>query len=129
MRRVATLGLSLLLGCTSVEDGAKENYAQAYSCPMERVEIRKRPDIRPSQVSIGGPPKPPADVAADPGRLAVWQRDENERAAKLDDYETVYELRGCDHQVLWVCARATSHVGGNGIACFPGDYPPGASKW
>ncbi len=40
-------------------------------------------------------PPPPEDIAADPGRLAVWNAD----AAK----STHYVARGCGQEQLYVC--------------------------
>ncbi len=121
--------LLAMAGCTSLEQGAKEHFAQEFSCPMERIEVRKRDDLQPSEVSLGGQAKPPAEVAKDPERLAVWKKDQQKYADDMNDRMTVFELRGCGHRVLYSCARAAKSNGGNGIGCFPGDYPSGATKW
>jgi hypothetical protein len=52
--------------CTPVQQVAKSAASNAWSCPEDRISVETNP--------VPAAPQPPADVAADPARLAIWQR-------------------------------------------------------
>ena len=80
------LVLVLLAGCTSLEASARSEFARENSCPEERVVVSH------------APPRPaPPDVAADPGRLAVWNDNEAKRS------RIYYVARGCGHESRYLC--------------------------
>jgi len=95
---------------------------------MSRIEVRPRPDIDGYTAAHGKPPAPPPEIARDPGRLAVWQKDQDDR--RSHDYGTVYEVRGCNHGKLYTCSRSTgaSHSSTSSL-CSGHDYPAGVSHW
>ncbi len=55
--------------CRSAEDFAVESASDAWSCPKERISIETLQVPTPQ-------PQPPPDVAADPARLAIWQKND-----------------------------------------------------
>jgi len=101
-------------GCQSLATGAKEAFAKKYSCPADRVVVRKRGDVRPSQIYLDNdwtPGTPPEEVASDPGRLSVWRRERaKSRQQRIDSYDhrfnhsiTVFEVGGCGHTAFMGC--------------------------
>ncbi|WP_437967985.1 hypothetical protein WMF04_01225 [Sorangium sp. So ce260] len=113
--------LSVMLssaGCKRLKTGAREDFAERYSCPEGRVEVLERDDVKWSTVVLGGGPReaPPAEVKDDPERLAKWNADRAEQDAEtrktLDDLD-VFQVRGCGHDELVACAHPSS---GDGMA-------------
>lgn len=102
--------------CKSLEKGAREEFGEKFSCPDDRVSVRARSDLEPAEVLNGnqGKRKPPDEVKRDPGRLAKWEKDEQERLAKQNrgysGYE-VFEVSGCDHKLLMVCHHPNTQRG------------------
>jgi hypothetical protein len=109
-------------------DGAKEHFSQSQTCPLDRVEVRERPELKPSQFYKS--PAPPADVAADPGRLQMWRNTQAENAANHSKFESIVEARGCDKHVFYACSHPTSTSGNERWSCTEErDVPDGISKW
>jgi hypothetical protein len=125
---VALVAAATSLGCESLDDQARDEFAREFSCPMSRVEVRPRPDIDGYAAVHGAAPAPPKDIAKDPGRLAVWQKEQDDR--RSHDYGTVYEVRGCAHGKLYTCSRSVgaSHSSQSSL-CSGHDYPSGVSRW
>jgi len=122
------LALFFLCGCQSVADGAKDQFAQEHVCPLERVEARARPEVKPSQ--FARPSTPPADVAADPGRLQLWQAEREKLAANNDEWGEVVEARGCNVHVFYVCGHPTRSSDGKRWLCSMQSYVPDTiSHW
>jgi hypothetical protein len=88
------------LGCQSLEDGAKDEFVSRFSCPKSGIELRARPEIDAYTLIFGKRSAPPAEVAQDPARLAIWQKKQDDSHASWNASETVFELRGCGHEVL-----------------------------
>ncbi|MDC0684952.1 MULTISPECIES: hypothetical protein [Sorangium] len=118
-------------GCKRLKTGAREDFAERYSCPEDRVEVRERDDVKWSTVVLGDAPReaPPAEVKNDPGRLAKWHADRAEQDAEtretLDDLD-VFQVRGCGHDELVACSHPAD---GDGVAtdrvvCFQGPKRP-----
>jgi len=128
MTRTLVLGavaVVLLSGCKSKEQGVREHFAKDFTCPEKRIEVRERTDLKPSNWSKETPP--PAEIAADPERLKMWQAKRDEQRGYEDSSDTIFEARGCDHQKLYACHRHNKDP--NYIMCSSRDYPANAEKW
>jgi TPR repeat protein len=108
--RTLTLTLSLgaialvagMAGCTSYSSAARAQFAASASCPSDKVTVTSRPgDPVPPQ-------NPPPEVAADPGKLAVWRRDDEER--RQDAAATVYVAKGCGQERQYTCEHSDRHA-------------------
>jgi hypothetical protein len=118
-----------LVACQSLADGAKEQFSKDYSCPLERVESRDRRDLQPSSFLTPSPmPKPPADVAADPARLALWQQNHRQDSTGFDSVHDVEEARGCGKEAFYECYRYQKHATRVGCGSVP-QVPAGISRW
>ena len=104
----------MLGGCQSLTDGAKEEFSKSNSCPLDRVEVRARPELTSS--SFKAKSKPPADIAADPGRLKMWQEKEEASRTSSDGLGAIAEARGCGKQAFYRCYRSTKHA--SQMICF-----------
>jgi TPR repeat protein len=107
MTRFGALTLSLgvtalAIGCTSYETAARTQFAQSSSCPVEKVTVTSRPgDPVPPQ-------NPPPEIAADPGKLAIWRRDDDQR--RQDAAATIYVAKGCGQEKHYNCGRNDRHA-------------------
>ena len=135
-RQTASAALVLLLGmgvtgCKSLAKGATEEFAADFTCPADRVEVRPRTDIQPNDLRRQKPPAPPADVAADPERLALFLEQQKKKADAANRLCEVFEARGCGNQVLYCCRHASQNRGARAgqISCDKSDYPEGVAKW
>jgi hypothetical protein len=123
-----TLVLLLFSGCQSVADGAREQFSHDQVCPLDRVEARARPELKPSQ--FGARPTAPQDVAADPGRLALWQAEQAKFAANDDAWGEIVEARGCDVHVFYSSGHPTRSSDGSRWMCTVESHVPDTiSKW
>jgi hypothetical protein len=123
---VAAALCAALTACKNLNDAAREDFSQTHTCPLDRVEVRERRDLRPS--SFMTTRTPPAEVAADPGRLKMWQDEQDKQRAAANNYgDQVFEVRGCGHQTLMTCHRLSRNA--NRAFCSSKDYPPGVVKW
>jgi hypothetical protein len=124
IRMSAVLLFTALLastGCTSLETGAREEFSKEFSCPADRVEVTPRPDLKSFEVIFGPRSAPPSDIAADPGRLEVWRKRQDELEGNWNRGGTVFQVRGCSHDVIYACSRAQTHANtSNGIICSTG---------
>jgi hypothetical protein len=95
-RRAGHLALLLALaGCAGApgapsEHTARAQFAQQTYCPEDRVTAH-------AVVS-----DPPADIAADPERLALWQDAAEERAKKQLEWHV--RVEGCGERASFVCS-------------------------
>jgi hypothetical protein len=115
-------------GCTSDAELARQSYVRGAFCPPERVRAFELPELAlfiddARATTPWQEPVPPAGVAADPARLALWQRTrdadhgawaarEARAAAVTQPASNVQELVGCDGAQLWTCGR-----GRHGVSC------------
>lgn len=109
-----TLTMMFGLGsCKPLATGAQEHFAKEFSCPLNRVEVTKRSDLRISNYFPKLPTgEPPSEVAADPERLAKWIVDQASHSlGAIDENMDVYRVVGCDHEVIMGCAHPQSHDG------------------
>lgn len=126
MRHVVVL--VVFCGCQSVGDGAKEQFSKDNTCPLDRVEVRERGELKPSQFTK--PHDAPADIAADPGRLKVWRDEQARLAANDDNWGRIVEARGCDKHVFYACGHPTKSSDGKRWSCSEQSFvPAGISKW
>src|ERR1019366_649962 len=97
------LGGSLsIVSCQAYDSAARAQFAQTASCPAEKIEVTQHPgDPLP-------PGNPPPEVAADPGKLAIWRRDDQER--REDSAATVYVAKGCGQEKQYTCGRSDRHA-------------------
>ena len=121
---VAMAALLFVAGCDSKEDGARKHFSRDVTCPTDRVDVRARPDLRPSMWFFET--KPPADVAKDPDRLRMWQAAQDRVRESMDDDDDVYEAHGCGHEKLYGCHRHNRHF--TVIMCSELFYKPGMSR-
>jgi TPR repeat protein len=90
------------IGCTSYPTAARAQFASSVSCPDEKITVTSRPgDPAPPQ-------NPPPEIASDPGKLAVWRRDDEER--RRDAAATVYIVKGCGQEKHYNCGRSDRHA-------------------
>jgi hypothetical protein len=126
LKRIAVFGplvaAVIQIACHSLADGAKSYFSTEFTCPMDRVEVRPRPDLHPSDWSK--PRRPPSEIASDPGRLKMWQ-DEQDKLRRYADSDPMFEVQGCGHHVLYDCGWATR---GAGALCRAHTNPPPASN-
>jgi hypothetical protein len=116
------------LACHSLVEGAKADFSRSFSCPVDRVEVRARPDLHPSDWFETRTPQ--NEIASDPGRLRLWQDEQERLRTSEDKYHSIYEARGCGHHVLYQCGRTTSgSSSGASVLCRERPYRTGVSRW
>jgi hypothetical protein len=121
--------LASVAGKSGAMDSAKENFAKEFTCPDDRVEARVREDVTATQLAGRKEPAPPAVVAADPARLALWRKEQSEREER-DNRDHVVEVRGCGHEQTYKCGYATQHASTSSPwMCVTCKYPAGITKW
>jgi len=124
-----------LISCEPPEAGPRQTFAAMTTCPPDDATVLPRPDYR---IPAPPPMPPPPEVAADPARLADWQRRDamakqrNDAApcgAALPGF-TAFEVRGCGQDVILCCARSPAPGGpaAGGASCvqqpMAGGGPP-----
>ncbi len=120
----------LVMGCSGAMDSAKEDFSKDYTCPVSRVEARVRKDVKPSTLSPFKKKEPSAKIKEDPARLAMWNKEQEDKDAQTDDGQTVVEVRGCDNTVLYSCGYASQHSSTSSPwMCMKKAYPDGVTKW
>jgi hypothetical protein len=112
--RPATLALfasafGLLASCASLNGTARDEFAKATTCPPERVTVVPRPDYR---MPLPPDAPPPADIAADPGRLAYWQQQRDTQRHHLQNPDCeMFEATGCGQSLMLCCEHPTGDQG------------------
>jgi hypothetical protein len=127
MRTLALVALVLVAGCSGpvTLDDVRKEFSQSNTCPIDRVEARERLELKPSQLDWS--PDPPREIAADPGRLQMWQAERDKQNAYTDGRDHVFEARGCGTQTLYACHRMSSRQGS--VMCHQRKYPAGVARW
>ncbi len=113
---------TMVTSCKPTMDDARAEFVQAHTCPADRVEVTERKDLKGYDV-IFGKSSPPADIAHDPERRLMWQKNQDESEARWNGRTYVFELRGCKHHVLSACKRMKSSV-----SCSERDVPADQTK-
>jgi len=125
--RVGVVCCALALGavsCKGVKNGAREEFGKKYSCPEDGVTVTPRGDLDPNVVfakpkTRSKRDEPPAEVAADPARLAKWNADRAEKEASRSERYSGYdmfEISGCNHKDLAACRHPVSSTGRGGTS-------------
>jgi hypothetical protein len=110
--------------CADLGEGARAQFSRELSCPEARVEVRERPDLRYSQLFPADGASPPADLASDPERVAMWRANRAEERTELDatlDRLDMFEVRGCGARQLLGCGLGGDIEGGvdvTSVVCF-----------
>jgi len=133
MKRVMAVALvaGSVLACEGSKSGAIRTFGEKYSCPEDRLTA-KPSDVRWSTVDAVRLTEPPADVKADPGRLAKWKKDQDDKdrptREALDSFD-VFEVSGCGHEQLVACKRPGKSTGCSGHTnCWTRDKPGATPK-
>jgi hypothetical protein len=130
LKRIACVSIVFVamgqLACQSLSEGAKRDFSTSFTCPIERVEVRARPELHPS--NWFKLKTPPSEVASDPGRLSMWQDEQDRLRTSGDQYHSIYEARGCGHHALYECGRAT-RGSSDSVICRERPYPSAVSPW
>jgi hypothetical protein len=105
---VASLAWTLaLVGCghsiTAVSlDRARTQFGAQLACPYDRTAASIQPLV------VTPPPPPPPEVAADPGRLAEYNRQYKEQTDAADQLDRSVEVTGCGHIQRYLCETGTN---------------------
>lgn len=102
---------------------AQEELTKTFSCPKDRVVVTPRSDLKPFDLLVGARAAPPADVAADPGRLGVWKQQQQKVEGDYNR-QSVLETRGCDQHIFYVCSIAEGSHQSQVVACRKAEHPP-----
>jgi hypothetical protein len=100
-----TLFALTLFGCTfsSYEKSAvRSAFGDSASCPDDRIVVSEIP--RPAGAKpLPVPPPPPSDVAADPERLAVYQKAHGVDTYRYNKDLPFFEVEGCGQRHVYQC--------------------------
>lgn len=119
---VPVVAAVLLVGCRSNETMAKESFGRRFTCPEDRITATPRTDLKAVDLAFR-PEVPPATVAADPARLALWQKEQAATASEYDG-DAVLQARGCNAEILYICGDLRVSVGATRPGCMDAQYPP-----
>jgi len=93
-------------GCAAAPDEpdalfgeAVRSFGREHSCPADRLQV-KHAEVRLSD--LVEPKQPPAEVAADAGRLAVWNQTVHQELASYDRL-TAVDVAGCGGHATYFC--------------------------
>jgi hypothetical protein len=123
MRNVLLVIALAAAGCSVSLDDVQQEFAQEFTCPKDKIQVRERKELKPSMLE---PKKePPAEIAADPDRRAMWQTERDEHLRYLDGGQ-VFEVRGCGHQTLYSCRKNQNR---GFVTCTGRPYGDGMARW
>jgi len=115
-------------GCKSLSTGAAEHFTDDFTCPADRVEVVPRSDVEAYDVLFARLPeaKPPADVAADPGRLALFNAKQQKKRSTVNGSCEVFEAKGCGQRAIYCCSHSSQSRGGRAgrVSCSKGESGP-----
>jgi hypothetical protein len=96
---VATCGTGCADAPDVLFDEAVRSFGREHSCPANRLQVKhaevRLPDLMESK-------QPPAEVAADAGRLAVWNQTVNQELAGYERL-TAVDVAGCGGHATYFC--------------------------
>ncbi len=124
----------LAAGCRDRHAAAIEVFSRELTCPAERVSAVERPELPWRRVleATGSPvhqpvrrATPPPEVAADPGRLALWEQQQSEQEAGRNAIfynRGTWLVEGCGERRLVGCLDVTTRTNGSrgttaGVTC------------
>lgn len=123
---VAVTGL-VVAACQSYESGAKESFSKSHTCPLDRIQVMARPELKPSMLQPKS--EPPPEIKADAARRKMWEDKEAETTAKSDGYCEMWEAKGCDKHELLCCYRPGKKADRVNCSARAGDkLPAGMTK-
>ena len=96
---VATCGTGCADAPDELFDEAVRSFGREHSCPADRLQVKHAEVRLPDLVE---PKQPPAEVAADAGRLAVWNQTVNQELASYDRL-TAVDVAGCGGHAAYFC--------------------------
>ena len=104
--------------CQSSESGAREHFSRDIVGPLERVTAVERPKLSAYDLTYSYE-VPGAEIAADPGRLALW---EDERRNRRGDFDGRFKVTGCEETKHYGCGGSNKQ--GKAICLSLSDPPP-----
>jgi hypothetical protein len=119
---VGTLATACRSKANEHAKAAQEEFSRTFSCPVPSTTVTPRPDLKAYDLQTT-PSSPPAEVAADPARLAEWKRRQDKSREGYDNM-TVQQASGCGHAVYYTCSLATSSNDEQVVACSVAQHPP-----
>lgn len=122
MHRFAIAGLLVVIAGCSQEKSARERFATDKTCPIDRVTATEKVGESAHDLIWGPPKKPPPEIAADPARLALWQKQEDASKKSWDKATRVWEVTGCNETQLYTCMPSSKRMGANCTSVRP--YKP-----
>jgi hypothetical protein len=122
MHRLLAVAVISIAACRSRETMARETFSSSFTCPADRITVAPRNDLDAAALAVQ-PQTPPSDIAADPGRLALWKQEDERRAAQYKG-ASVMQVSGCDREQFYVCGELRVSVGATRPGCQSVTYPP-----
>jgi hypothetical protein len=95
---VASCGSGCAPAPDSLFDEAVLRFGSEHSCPADRLQVKHAEVPLPDLVES----KPPAEVAADAGRLAVWNETVSKELARYE-HLTAVDVAGCGSHATSFC--------------------------
>jgi hypothetical protein len=90
-------------GCAPTPDAlfdeAVDRFGSEHSCPADRLQVKHAEVPLPDLVESK---QPPAEVAADAGRLAVWNETVSKELARYE-HLTAVDVAGCGSHATYFC--------------------------
>jgi hypothetical protein len=122
---IALVSITLLVACRSDDSIVKQQFSHRFTCPEDQITTTVRTDLSPVSLMTRAKP-PPKDVAADPARLALWNK---EQAQDGSEYEgkAVLQARGCNYELYFVCGQLKVGAGTTQYQCRDATYPPSSA--
>lgn len=121
----------VMSACQSLADGAEEKFSNEIPAPRaaSRSGLGRTFGARASSSARPRRRPPPAEVAADPERLALWHKQHPAHdATQYDDLDDIEEVRCCGKQAFFACHRMQQHF--DHVTCFrESNVPPSVSHW
>lgn len=112
---VATCGT----GCFDKRDPLLEDALYSFqhenSCPANRLSVKQ---VKVPLADLVEPRQPPAEIAADAERLAVWKQTNDQELARYDRL-TAVDISGCGSHAHYFCWE--KHVLHDNYGCVPMD--------
>jgi hypothetical protein len=96
---VASCGSGCAHAPDALFDEAVRSFERQHSCPADRLQVKHAEVPLPDLVESK---QPPAEVAADAGRLAVWNQTVNKELA-LYEHLTAVDVAGCGSDATYFC--------------------------
>ena len=89
---IGIVATALAACAPAYNEAAWNSFSLAYACPIDRITYYDEP--------------PPADIARDPERKAIWERTSHS-----------YVVDGCGHEQHYVCNDASDSTGTTVASC------------